>query len=594
MYTITPNTSKRQLKRYLGTRSDLKRIQKRRKYLEKIATMHSGEPVFVEISGDTAYADISSKDSKHGYTDRIVINIPLEVPDQTVTDLEQDTWELLFHKSELYHELGHVLYSDWPSFEEILIDLEKPEDYFFKSIWNILEDSAIERRIINRFDVENDLEIKNANLLTGNCPERRITLHDAVLCECMEYKYPVGWTDMIRSRETYPALVKKRLDTFESDIIPILNERCPKIIAENDPVRRNERVFALFDEIMQYIDIGTHQTHHMYGDLMAELFEGMEESNDGTEGEKEEMEPDEVEKAEIPVDVDATQDYSDEIEEEEEIGDEDALQDSVESWHRAIETIYEEGADSNIRVSSDEDENYSAERRTKAKRLSKRISTDLGQRLRHERRSEKKSGQRTGRVDATSIHKTERAETKIFRRTAEPNEKDYCCMLLLDRSGSMSGDGSMEAAELAAGAFSYALEDIGVDIGILSVSGSDIYLEKSFVQSTEEAKNKLFSGFCSSGTPLSDSLCLARNRLEGQRGHPFVIVLTDGKPDHREKYRDELHKSDFPVLGLYISGSDDGYSDKHLNESSYFHHLEIRRQSEILTGIKNLTRRVIF
>ena len=150
-----------------------------------------------------------------------------------------------------------------------------------------------------------------------------------------------------------------------------------------------------------------------------------------------------------------------------------------------------------------------------------------------------------------------------------------------------------ERATSVAGGLAFALEDIGVEVGQLSFSGGDIMLEKDFGEDVEAAKKKIFRGYNSGGTPMSDALALARARLSIAGDHSFVIVITDGEPDHRERYRDELHKCDFPVLGVYLKDGK-GFDEDHMNEAGYFHHLEMREASEVFDGVRNLVKKVMF
>lgn len=594
MFTIRPTTSPEQIEKYLGDSESLKESRQRREYLEKLATMHSGQEVYVEISGSDAYADIAKRTSEYGYTDRTIINIPLEIPEQIVTGYDDETWDLMFQKMELYHELGHVMYTDWPTFEGYLGEADDATKGFFKSMWNVLEDAAIERQLSARFIIESDLRVKNANLLTGNKPGSYVGISEMVISELMEYKYPVGWIEDILDKKKEPELFEEDdREIFTDEIKPHLDEVAPEIVAENDPVERNEKIFELYKDIKPLIGEGF--APHFGTDLIDSLVEGFEERHEGSEGSEgfDDIDGEVGGMLQSTVDVDAKREYQNQVKQEEKQNQD--TEGSGQAWSRAIQTEYEEGTDMHIRIPSNTQGNYDSQRDNDAQHLSNALSTELGTRLRHAQKAKKQSGQSSGRLDPTTMHKSQKGDANIFKGETDPEEKDYNCMILMDRSGSMRNgmENIMPDTEEVSGALGYALEDIGVDVGIVSFSGGDIYLEKDFTQEMDSAKERIFRGKCGGGTPMSDALALSRARIEQRGGHPFVIVITDGEPDHRERYRDELNKCDFPVLGLYIL--DEGSpTEHHMNESAYFHRLEIRNYQEAVKGVRNLTKQVMF
>lgn len=614
MFTIEPNTTPEQIKQGIG-RSDreaLRESMERREHLEKLATMHAGQEVYVQISGEEAYADIASREDKLGYTDRLVINVPAIIPDQVVTNLDPEAWDLLFQKTEMYHELGHVLYTDWPTFEDVLFGdgdgnfgVDTHLRAYFKDWWNTLEDAAIERLLVERFNIEDDLRVKNENLLRNHKPGKMTTLREAIGIALMEYKHPVGWIDELLDPGSAELefIHSGDRDIFEDEVHPIIEKWAPKIVGEGKPVVRNRMVFGLFMQILPHLDDATapgDETEQLsFGfpddaEDRGDESEGMD-ADPGGSGDDDGIQAPEFEPSQR-LDADIQRDYQDQLDQQKDAQNQQSKQESMEKWARVIDRDYDLDSDMKLQVPDDPPKrgSYDDATRDEAQRLSQPLARELMERLRREQRTQKQTHKKSGKVDSKRVHKTQRGQTNVFTRQSEPDEKDYSCMIVVDRSGSMdSGVDMMPDTEVAAGALAYALEDIGVDVGQLSLEKGNVLLEKDISEDVDEARKKMFRGYNSGGTPLSDALALARGRLEARGGHPFVIVLTDGQPDHRERYRDQLHQCDFPVLGIYVS-SDGNFDEDHMNESAYFHQLEIRKFDEVVDGCRNLVKQVMF
>lgn len=609
-WKLQPHTSDLRIQEQVGMedREALKTSQKRREKLEKLAIMHTGQEVYVQVSGDSAYADIAKSDSQLGYTDRIVINVRREIPDQIETNLDDEAWDLMVQKTDLYHELGHVLYTDWPSYEEILLGdgqgnygVVDEHKAMFKNWQNLIEDATIERLLIDRFDLKDEFRITNENLIKNNPPGKTVSLHEATSLALIEFKHPIGWIDDLLdvSDDSVQFLTDDEREIFVNNIYPEIQSQVPDAIKESDAEERNKKIYELYESIGIYFDDsvkpGKDETHAF----------NFPEDNDTGETQSSGKAPDSGDVPDLDieptssVDADVQRDYSQKIDDEKQQMKSGGKQESMEEWSRAIDTEYDaDGTKMTLRIPGSPPSKGSFDDATKqeAKRLSQPLARDLRQRLKHQQRTDKQRKKKSGKVDAGRVHKTQQGKTNVFQKTNDPDEKDYSCMIVLDRSGSMSRE--VVEAEKAVGALAYALEDVGVSVGVLShlnVKGStDINLEKDFSETVDEAEKKLFRGCNSGGTPLSDALMLAKSRFNlDSSKHPFMIVVTDGEPDHRERYRDILHQCDFPVLGVYIK-SGGGYGDNHMNESSYFHQLELREKTDVLAGVKNLTKSVMF
>ncbi len=108
---LKPDTSITRLRRRLGTSpsSALRQSSKRQQYLEKVARMISKENVRVHLVESRAAARPADDDGDHDMD----ILIPTEEYDQPLTGIPPKPWHLLVQETLLFHELGHVHYTDF-------------------------------------------------------------------------------------------------------------------------------------------------------------------------------------------------------------------------------------------------------------------------------------------------------------------------------------------------------------------------------------------------------------------------------------------------------------------------------------------------
>lgn len=220
----------------------------------------------------------------------------------------------------------------------------------------------------------------------------------------------------------------------------------------------------------------------------------------------------------------------------------------------------------------------------------------LEDQLRQERRSSWERGRPSGRVDPRSLSRIARSDPRIFRQRVSPDEKDYSAALVLDRSGSMSGD--IRHAEEATTALAYALEKIDIETCVIDMCHSKPRLAKPYGRDVEPSLDSLLTGETGGGTPLSDALRLARRRVEDREGTPFCIVVTDGQPDDQQDYVDELRATTFPVLGVYLAFKKTGPDSvsRSVQESArlFDQRKIVTNENRLVHSLRHLCREVMF
>lgn len=181
------------------------------------------------------------------------------------------------------------------------------------------------------------------------------------------------------------------------------------------------------------------------------------------------------------------------------------------------------------------------------------LANILHEKLRQEKKKSTRRNQRRGNVDRSQLpNLVTSGNTRIFKKTERGGEKDYSCIVVLDRSGSMGGR-DIQVAEQAVGAFMYALDEVGIDACLMDMYRNNARIVSPFGQQIKAAHGGIYSGEAGGSTPLSDCLFAARERLEMRGGNPFVIVITDGHPDDNEEYMNQLRQCHMPVLGVLLN-----------------------------------------
>jgi Mg-chelatase subunit ChlD len=155
---ISPNTDPDELRKRIGVGQGekLRNSSRRESYLQKIAGLVSLRDLILYVRGEGAHVKLNKNTPE--------INVTGEKHSQEVTDISTDEYDLLVQEVLTIHECGHILFSDWPSFERYMNRVGMNNRHLFKNIWNAAEDGAIERQITSGFNVHDDFRVMYANL----------------------------------------------------------------------------------------------------------------------------------------------------------------------------------------------------------------------------------------------------------------------------------------------------------------------------------------------------------------------------------------------------------------------------------------------
>lgn len=632
----------------VGRDEELRQSNRRRRYLEKLSRVITPERPTVRLDPEHPTAHVNMENSRPN------IVITTREFEQAATNLSRDVYDMTVQEALLIHEVGHVLYTDHSAFQRTLSRVDLKYKGAYKRLWNSLEDGAIEEQLRQRFNVEDEIFVANANIMGDKIQDgdndalqsQEVDLYGAVTIGCLDLAvYDSGKFSRLRDQNDSSLTMRSDVERdLLEELVPVLKDAVADVLTESDPVDRTERIHEFWCEVRDKLDEAedegqnqedAEQTGDEAGDgdgdgdagdgeeTLGDLFGGGSGEDGDGDGEPQEVEvevmpvdkPDDTENADIgggqaadrldnkdeedvKEDLDAVadpeQESPDEKPEEDNDGDseggsggdESEREDDIEETRRgqlreeaqevngAEELLGEIDQYTDVMEDLDQSGDYAGQveiavpdnrdlddltRWNEAQRRSRQVSQYLRQSLREERRSRRVKNQKSGRFDRSRMVNAERGSTRVFESEEEGNEKDYDCMVVVDRSGSMGGD-RMELAEDAVTTLALSLEEVGVGVSVLGMLNHTGTLENAFGRDIENDRGMLLSNATGGSTPLSKTLALGRERMEqkADSDNRFMIVVTDGKPDNGQQYREELNKCTFPVLGVYVdTGADD-------------------------------------
>jgi len=587
----------------VGEGEELRESQMRKNRLEKFAQLLSKKPEtsleLVETNENDPNAwveaeegqDTDVEDIEDGYRE---ISVTCSEIEQNITDLPDNYYDYISQKAFTIHEVGHILYSDYYWFRKYLreaknrntsLDTDSVQQLFHQ-VYNICEDGAIEHFLSTEYRVGEELSLMRMNMHEGqyNGVEREDkdgvfyfypSIHMVSAALFSVGIYDNGELDKLldenNSKFRYPN--KTDFNEFKDTVLPAIEHFIPKIQSAGSAKQRMEHIFDLWIEIEDFLD----------NSMTPGAYE-LETQGDGGKGgnmEIEEMEAGYGEQAEEPngeaieVDIDIesgstpgqeNKEEAEEIQEEIQEGGKSEIEEEIEKemereareesgdWSEEIENIIDtlQGGEGMNELIVAEKEKTRQDINNRIKKTGKRAEKHFRRNLRRLQEDSVIKKQKRGKFDARRMISAERGSPKVFEQTDPGEDKDYSCVVVADRSGSMSSD--VDEMEEAVGTITTGLEAVGVDTCVLDVCSSKTRLAKPFGTKTKQFSNRLFTGRTSGGTPITHTIKFARERInQGAGDEPFIIVVSDGGPASRERYLNELKKCSFPVLGVYLN-----------------------------------------
>lgn len=164
---------------------------------------------------------------------------------------------------------------------------------------------------------------------------------------------------------------------------------------------------------------------------------------------------------------------------------------------------------------------------------------------------------RHGRVDGPALVRAKVGDTRRYKASqTNPDRLEFNLALVADRST------SMHSTERATGVSAilqsaYALDCYPhVNVAVYELYNNRVRRAMPLGDDPDEYTGEITHGNRSGNTPLSNALCLARDRLQLESGNNTknrVFVVTDGNPTDESAYLEELQNTQIPVVGLSIT-----------------------------------------
>lgn len=570
----------------VGAGEELRESEKRRKNLEKFAKIRSRNPNTVVSLEDTHTAFVEAEKTDNGEEFLDITVTTRQFAQQTYT-LPAAYHNYIIQKAMVIHEAAHIMYSDYQALAKYTDKVDEDLQDIFHNIYNILEDGAIEKFAQEDYRVDEELFHLRSTIHEDNYMGREVDMGDGA-----EYHYPMVYaisTALLNIGVYDNGELRKLLDEDNDkhkmaiaggefdrkmflEVLPKCRDGVNEIQDERDAEKRTELIYELWQELKKYINRSTtpgksemereqkSRSSDSYQEgVPANINEdhGKQQKSSNSHGDSDENAGQEDTLGEKRNEMaEEIQEIAEEVEQK---AKEDVVQETKDQsgdWSDELEEIVNslgagDGVDE-IFIPDDGDVDISQKR--EAQKHGKRCAKIFRTRLKRLQKDKTVTGKRRGSFDSRRIVQADRGSPRVFQRTKEGDKKNYSCVVVCDRSGSMSG--RINDVELAMGSVAYGLESVGVDVSIMDTYNSKTSLAKPFGSSVENFEEKLFANRIGGGTPLRYTLQFARQRIErGDGDVPFMVVITDGRPQNKHKVKEQIKKANFPVIGLYLNNT---------------------------------------
>ena len=558
---------------------------------------------------------------------------------QPVTNYADGEWGLLVQRVRLLHELTHLEYTDFADVKSRLDDLEQGHRPVAATLWNAFEDAAIEAAIRDRWPNFGDwFRQVRRNLLYASGPGIPDPAGGLV--------YPLAQAAVLAVMDgtvLEPGPLERLLDPtetghhfytdadrerFEATIVPAIRETKRALNGETESTDRNRLIMECFEAVLPTVleadadgraqvaawgdthwgmpDDASHDIESVPGKPLPAV--DIEQSGAGpidhpeaestktpsTDPEQETQQGD----TERPADPDTNhtdeatatelaEDLSAEIEAKRRQGDGfEERSETIETLQAAISATETDLESDGVVLPEDEPTPH-APTQAAAEADGTRLARVLRNRFQKERKRSIKRNQRRGRLDPTALHRTATGARRVKQRRERPAESEHHCLFVLDRSGSMRKH--VRVAEQAMGMLAVALEAVDVEVSVLELLDKEVRLAKPADRAVDRAAGRLYHGAVGGGTPLTDTLHIAREYLKRTSGDRFVIVVTDGRPSEPDRYREALKRFTVPVLGVNLT------TEEAAGESEFHRQVTVSPETESLRrALRQLVQEVLF
>lgn len=166
---------------------------------------------------------------------------------------------------------------------------------------------------------------------------------------------------------------------------------------------------------------------------------------------------------------------------------------------------------------------------------------------------------RKGKLNSGYLHRLSVADPRVFQSIQIAQSLDTAVHILLDRSGSMTGN-PIKLASLACYAVARSLEMIkGVNVAVTAFPGDKSFISVCpLVRYGDRVTDKMSPG-ASGGTPMAEALWwMLQDFCLQKESRKIALLITDGVPDREQPCLaaiNEFHRQNIEVYGIGIQTS---------------------------------------
>lgn len=507
----------------------------------------------------------------------------------------------------LYHELGHVLFSDFEAINDVVRQVPTYQRQHLHDYLNVFEDAVIEVFLRQMFDCGTQLLVKNRvfhEMYHADQPmwDKPWSVEPTMLATLPGYelgRYDTGVLEKFEDiSDNATDYAKEQKEAVDAGI-----ECFYDVIQLPDPHERYERILQLFNSVgtrspgadtqsemddvtdpepgndfnrqdgqqMPAPDIDLDESDEeeseegeaggssSVSEDEEEEEESSESGSESTEGDSDaDPEPDESEEDTSPESLVGELDEEDikDLEADTDVSPDDESQERASDIESEFEAIGA-GANQNRSVEVADADSFDADptRVRTAERRSHSLERVVRKKFRPRKGSAENTGLTSGRFDSREMINASRGSPRVFKKEEDPDEPDFQVVVAVDESGSMNAHDRVENATSAATTVTKAFEDAGGQSWVVRF-GRRVRVVKTPSMRYDESKDAIAEASTNGSTNLFP-LLEEYDDITEQARNSFLLIISDGRPANGNGCMEKIKSLDDPTAVLQISR--DGY-----------------------------------
>ena len=502
--------------------------------------------ITIQVSGDGAYTSVDRD------TGKVTINIP-------AIEYDDDKY-LGYIRGYIDHEVGHVKYTRHDKLYEALEGAGNSTQILRKNIWNILEDTYVERMMMQDFagcgrNLRNLVRLVFGDPVENSSMQTVAQYIDAVINYILFNQRSRMYPFLSDKTVAYRARLNQVLPGLADVIDPIMDEAWK----ENDSTEHNlQWADRITDAIFATVPMPEEQ-----GQSAKQIAEDVQRKLDGTSDGSQEITDDEMrEIAGKVLQVLKQQDSKGDCKEPSNFDlkpyacakNHNMNKDFHQAYRNASKTVA--SCNPNVTMTQRDNNGYLSKMSQKEKQEALLVTAKLSAQLKALLQTyvmNRGGAFRRGRLDANRLARLAVNDQRIFQQRVQQRGLDTEIVILMDMSGSMSNQNKDVISSEALYAITHALNNIkGIRMAVYGFSGSYFIPIKEFNQPAHENMHLE----CTGGTYAGEASMMALSKFSWREGtRRIFIVMTDGDTYNYDLFIVALNrarKAGVEVVGIGI------------------------------------------